>query len=80
MHFTLLIAFILIAWTAVIIFTQHHYHGFTALDYYPVGATIAVILFISVLCHELAMIALKYGIKIRHIMLFLFGGVSNISD
>jgi Zn-dependent protease len=64
------------------VFTQHHYHGFTIVDYWIVGAIIAAILFVSVLLHELAhsMVALKYGLKIRQIVLFIFGGVSDISD
>ena len=82
LHFTLLIAFLLMTWTTAMVFTQHHYHGFTTAGYWIVGALIAAILFVSVLLHELAhsIIALKYGLKIRQIVLFIFGGVSDISD
>jgi Zn-dependent protease len=47
-----------------------------------VGAIIAAMLFILVLLHELAhsIVALRYGIKIRQIILFIFGGVSDISE
>jgi len=64
------------------VFTQHHYHGFTTTAYWIVGAIIAAMLFISVLLHELAhsIVALRYGIKIRQIILFIFGGVSDISE
>jgi Zn-dependent protease len=64
------------------VFTQHHYHGFTAIGYWIVGAIIAAMLFISVLLHELAhsILALRYGIKIRQIILFIFGGVSDVSE
>ncbi|HET7147736.1 MAG TPA: site-2 protease family protein [Candidatus Nitrosopolaris sp.] len=81
-HFTLLISFLLITWTTAIVFTQHHYHGFTIVAYWIVGAIIAAILFLSVLLHELAhsIVALKYGLRIRQIVLFIFGGVSDISD
>ena len=67
LHFTLLISFLLITWTTAMVFTQHHYHGFTIVDYWIVGAIIAAILFVSVLLHELAhsIVALKYGLKIR---------------
>jgi len=46
-----------------------------------VGAIIAAMLFILVLLHELAhsIVALRYGIKIRQIILFIFG-VSDISE
>ena len=82
LHFTLIIGFLLISWSAAMVFTQHHYHGFTAIDYWIVGAIIAAMLFISVLLHELAhsILALRYGIKIRQIILFIFGGVSDISE
>ena len=42
----------------------------------------AGILFISVLLHELAhsILALRYGIRVRQIMLFIFGGVSDIEE
>jgi len=82
LHFTLLISFLLITWTTAMVFTQHNYHGFTIVAYWIVGAIIAAILFVSVLLHELAhsIVALKYGLKIRQIVLFIFGGVSDISD
>jgi Zn-dependent protease len=42
----------------------------------------AIILFISVLLHELShsIIAKRYGYKVRQIILFVFGGVSDIRD
>jgi Zn-dependent protease len=42
----------------------------------------AIILFISVLLHELShsMVAKRYGYKVRQIILFVFGGVSDIRD
>ncbi|HEY5631166.1 MAG TPA: site-2 protease family protein [Nitrososphaeraceae archaeon] len=82
LHFTLIIGFLLITWTTASVFTQHHYQGFTTTYYWIIGAIIAAILFISVLCHELAhsMVALRYGINIRQIILFIFGGVSDIEE
>jgi len=82
LHFTLIIGFLLISWSAAMVFTQHHYHEFTTTAYWIVGAIIAAMLFISVLLHGLAhsMVALRYGIKIRQIILFIFGGVSDISE
>jgi Zn-dependent protease len=46
------------------------------------GAAGAIILFISVLLHELmhSVMALRYGIKVRQIILFIFGGVSEIPE
>lgn len=47
-----------------------------------VGIIGAIILFVSVLLHELShsMVALRYGLKVREIVLFIFGGVSVIED
>jgi hypothetical protein len=41
-----------------------------------------IILFISVLLHELShsMVAKRYGFKVRQIILFVFGGVSDIKE
>ena len=41
-----------------------------------------IILFISVLLHELShsMVAKRYGFRVRQIILFVFGGVSDIQD
>jgi Zn-dependent protease len=46
------------------------------------GAAGAVILFISVFLHELmhSVVAMRYGMKVRQIILFIFGGVSDISE
>lgn len=56
--------------------------GLTTLEYWIMGIICAVILFVSVLLHELAhsIIALRYGIKVRQIILFIFGGMSDIEE
>jgi Zn-dependent protease len=56
--------------------------GLGMYHYWIMGIFGAIILFISVLIHELAhsIISLKYGIKVHQIMLFIFGGVSDIRD
>ena len=61
---------------------QTYHHGLTILHYWIMGILGAGILFISVLLHELAhsILALRYGIRVRQIMLFIFGGVSDIEE
>ena len=46
------------------------------------GVSVGTIVFISVFLHELAhsILALRYGIRVRQIMLFIFGGVSDIEE
>jgi Zn-dependent protease/predicted transcriptional regulator len=56
--------------------------GLGVYHYWIMGISGAAILFISVLVHELAhsIISLRYGIKVNQIILFIFGGVSDIKE
>jgi Zn-dependent protease len=56
--------------------------GLSSLEYWIMGIICAIILFVSVLLHELAhsVMALRYGIKVRQIILFIFGGMSDIEE
>ena len=82
LHFTLVIVFFLIAWTLASSFMPQYFPNLTIVQYWIMGAIGAIILFISVLLHELmhSVVALRYGIKVRQIILFIFGGVSEITE
>ncbi len=82
LHFTLLIAFILISWTVSAHLMPEIYPRLSIAEYWTIGIIGAIILFISVLLHELAhsIIALKYGLNVHQIILFVFGGVSDIEE
>ena len=82
MHFTLIIVFFLIAWMLAASLMPQTHPGLTRVDYWIMGILGAAILFISVLLHELAhsTVSLRYGLKVRQIMLFIFGGVSDIEE
>ena len=82
LHFTLIIVFFLIAWTLAARLMPEMYPGLTREEYWIIGILGAGVLFISVLLHELAhsIVALKYGLKVRQIILFIFGGVSYIEE
>ena len=84
LHFTLIIAFFLISWTlaATLMPQTYHHPGLTTVHYWIMGVLGAAILFISVLLHELAhsILALRYDIRVRQIMLFIFGGVSDMEE
>ncbi len=58
------------------------YPGLPQLAYWTMGILGAIILLISVLLHELShsIVAKRYGYKVRQIILFVFGGVSDIRD
>ena len=82
LHFTLIIVFFLIVWTLASRLMPEIYPGLDITAYWIMGIMGAIVLFISILLHELAhsIIALRYGLKVRQIMLFIFGGVSDIDD
>src|SRR5271166_7122304 len=50
--------------------------------YWLLGALTAIMLFVSVLLHELghSVVALRYKIPVRRITFFIFGGVAEIGD
>jgi Zn-dependent protease/CBS domain-containing protein len=58
------------------------YPGLPQSAYWTMGILGAIILLISVLLHELShsIVAKRYGYKVRQIILFVFGGVSDIRD
>ena len=71
--------FLLITWNLTEVFLR--WHAEWALGESVLLAIIAAVLFFgSVLAHELAhsVVATKFGVKVREIRLFLFGGVSNL--
>lgn len=53
LHFTLIIVFFLIAWTLASSFMPRYFPNLTTVQYWIMGATGAIILFISVFLHEL---------------------------
>ena len=82
LHFTLAIVFALIAWTLAVSYMPLFYPGLSQLAYWTMGILGAIILLISVLLHELShsIVAKRYGYKVHQIILFVFGGVSDIRD
>jgi Zn-dependent protease/predicted transcriptional regulator len=58
------------------------YPGLPQSAYWTMGIFGAIILLMSVLLHELShsIVAKRYGYKVRQIILFVFGGVSDIRD
>lgn len=81
-HYTLWLVFVLIAWTLAYGYMPSQYPGLSTLTYWVIGIGSAIVLFASVLVHELShsYIAKKNGLPIARITLFFFGGVSEMTE
>lgn len=82
LHFSLVLVFFLIAWTLAYGFMPQYAPGMNQVNYWIMSIIGTIILFLSVLIHELShsIVARSYGIRVRQIMLFIFGGVSDIEE
>ena len=71
----------LLSWMLAASYYPSEFRDWTTGEYWIVGIVTAVMLFVSVLIHELAhsVVAQHFGIPVPRITLFLFGGVSQIA-
>jgi Zn-dependent protease len=78
-NYTWIIIVVLITWSLATSFMAI-YPGWGTATYWIVGLIAAILLFVSVLLHELAhsLVARSRGLPVKSITLFIFGGVSNI--
>jgi len=74
------VIFVLVAWSLVSLYFPANYPGMPAVSYWVMGIVAALMLFASVILHELShsYVAKTHGVPIRRITLFLFGGVSQM--
>ena len=81
-HYSWLLVFLLVAWTLAAGLFPQQYPGLDRTTYWVMGGAASLLLFVSVLIHELAhsFVAKSRGLKVTSITLFIFGGVSNISQ
>ena len=80
-HYSWLVIFGLFTWSLSSYVFPSDQPGLAPVEYWLLGAVTALLLFVSVLIHELAhsFVALARGLSARSITLFIFGGVSNLS-
>ncbi|HET9920806.1 MAG TPA: site-2 protease family protein [Ktedonobacteraceae bacterium] len=78
-NYSWIIILVLITWSLATQFMVI-YPGWGTVTYWIVGLIAAILLFVSVLLHELAhsLVARSRGLPVKSITLFIFGGVSNI--
>jgi len=74
------LVFALLTWVLAVGHYPAEFKGWPPSLYWIMGAATAVMLFVSVLLHELghSVVARRYKIPVRRITLFIFGGVSQI--
>ncbi len=79
-HYSWLVVFALFSWLLADSILPSRYEGWSGATYWSIGVLGALLLFASVLVHELAhaLTARALGLPVEGITLFLFGGVSNL--
>ncbi|MBD3413794.1 MAG: CBS domain-containing protein [Candidatus Aminicenantes bacterium] len=82
MDFSWFILAILIIWSLARGLFPHFYEGFSATTYWIMGVAGALGLLFSIVFHELwhSLIARRYGLPMKGITLFIFGGVAEMSE
>ncbi|MFH1683047.1 MAG: site-2 protease family protein, partial [Candidatus Woesearchaeota archaeon] len=81
-HFSWWFVFALLSWSLSSAFFPHFYPDLGTREYWVMGIASALLLFVSVLLHELShsLVAKSKKIKVESITLFFFGGVAGITD
>jgi Zn-dependent protease/predicted transcriptional regulator len=79
---TWLVLAVLIVWSLAKGLFPAYYKGFSDATYWWMGVAGAVGLFVSIVFHEFchSLVARHYGLPIKGITLFIFGGVAEMSD
>src|SRR3989344_6139528 len=80
LHYSWWIIFVLLAWSLATQYFPQFYPEFSPKTNWSIGILSALLLFVSVLLHELShsLVARIYKIKVDSITLFFFGGVAGI--
>lgn len=81
LHPSWFLVFGLVTWSLAEGYFPIEYPGWAIPTYWVVGAATALLFFVSIVLHELghSWVALRSGIPIRSITLFVFGGIARIA-
>ncbi len=82
LHVSWFLVFALVTWSLATGYFPAEYPNLSLASHWLLGAVTSVLFFGSVLVHEIAhsIVALRHGIPVRSISLFIFGGVAQIGD
>lgn len=80
-HSSWFIALWVLSWSLAVAYYPQEFPGLLSSTYWAMGIVSALLLFGSVLVHELghALTARRHGVRTRNITLFMFGGVAQIA-
>ncbi len=81
-HYTWIFAFIFFSWTLAQAYFPSLYPDWSTATYWITGIIGSLLIFVSVLLHEIAhsLVAKARGIPVQSITLFLLGGASNLEE
>ncbi|HWI68223.1 MAG TPA: hypothetical protein VNS88_07565, partial [Nitrospiraceae bacterium] len=79
-HASWFLVFLFVTWSMATGYLPETLPGLSAPRYWGMGGIAALLLFLSVLLHELghSYVALRYKIPIKQITLFIFGGMAHM--
>ena len=82
LHWSWIFIFVLVTWTFAVGLLKDAYPGWSDTQRWVAGGLVSIIFFASILFHEMShsIVARRYGIPVSSITLFVFGGVSNLSQ
>jgi len=77
-----ILIFLLVSWTLAVGYFPSDYPGLGKSTYWLMGIISALLLFVSILIHELShsYVVLKYNIPMHGITLFIFGGAAEMTE
>ncbi len=81
-HYTWIFIFIFFSWSLAQAYFPEAYPGSSTLAYWVTGIIATIMIFVSVLIHEMAhsLVARARGLPVNSITLFILGGVSNLEE
>ncbi len=81
LHFTWFIVFFLVIGLLAVELFPRLFPGWPTVQYWGIAVATSLLFFASILAHELghSVVALRYGIQVKSITLFVFGGVAQIA-
>ena len=81
-HFSWVLIVAIITWSVATGFLPSFYDGWSRLLYWGIALVATILLFGSVLIHEMShcLVARRSGREVRGITLFLFGGISDLNE